>query len=425
MTSPLIFPGITPRPGGHEFIWKEDGIFLRLERLREHHDSITAEVWVEQGEAREHLIGGLRFNLTTTAGRSGIAKSLAARRNGVDWGGMMEQVCVYALKKFREQAQPVKLGYYPEDADIKFLLRPTIPEGVSTLLFGYGGMAKTTLALAWGLIVQLEEAKLGLVPKQEPIMLLDWETNQDIANRTLIALHAGMGFVGAMPEIIYRRCRRPLLEFIEDVKADVDREGIGLIILDSMGKACGGEKELKENALPTMSALEWLGKTNLIISHRPKGEEGKGRGTYGSIYVENDVRQAFRVEARHMPGEDALHVALFHTKYNLMSPLHPFGYQITWDKVKGTRIEREDVGGMADLQEQLKPETQIENALKEHARMIVKEIAEETTLTVDTVRNTLKRFNGQRFICLGGKPPVWVNLFKGAIPPEEQASLET
>ena len=392
----LALPAVLPRPGGWEFTWKAEEINIRLERLREHHDSITSEVWVEQGTKREHLLGGIRFNLVSTTGRAGVAKFLLSRRNGLDWGGMIEQVCVYTLKKFREQEQPGKLGYFPKDNELKFLLAPVIPTGVSTLLFGYGGMAKTTIALAWGLLVQLGEARLGLKPEKSPVLLLDWETHQDIANGVLMALHAGLKLEGGA-DFIYRRCRRPLLEFVEDVKADVDREGIGLIILDSMGKACGSEKELKENALPTMSALEWLGKTNLIVSHRPKGFEGKERGTYGSVYIENDVRQAFRVEAQAQPGENMLNVALYHTKHNLMSLLNPIGYSITWDKVQGTFIKTKDVAEMEAFRPHLSAKDQITQELKETPKMTVAELAEATGLKENTISKALER-EKKRFV---------------------------
>lgn len=396
---------MTPRPGGWEFIWP-DSIFIRVERLREHHDAVTAELWAEQGEAREHLVGGLRFNLTTPGGRASMAKALLARRNGYDWGGMMEQVCVFALAQFRAQEEPTIIGSLPTRQPLLFRLAPVLPEGVSTLLFGYGGMAKTTIGVAWGLLVYLGLPRLGLEPHQAPVLLLDWETNRDIANKLVAKIQAGTDLPGTA-EFLYRRCRRPLLEFVEDVRADVQREGIGLVILDSLAKACGGEKMLREDALPTMSALEWLGTTNLIISHRPKGLEGQERGSYGSVYVENDVRQAFRVEAHPEPGGNSAQIALFHTKFNLMGQLKPIGYQITWDDFYGTKIETKDVGEMEDVRGQLAAVYQVEIALKS-SPLTVDDLAEATGLKADTIRKTLARYKNKRFVPLGdARPQVW------------------
>ena len=194
--SPLSVPGVSPRPGGWEFHWPGSDIWLRLERIHEHHDSISAECWVEEGDPRAHIVGGLRFGLTTTTGRTTMARLLQSRRNGVDWGGMIEQVCVYSLRKFREQEQTTHIGDLPTETDLRFQLSPVIPAGVTTLLFGYGDTLKTHIAILWGLAIQLGEPLLGLTPTQGPVMLLDWETNQAIANKTQQAIHAGMGMPG-------------------------------------------------------------------------------------------------------------------------------------------------------------------------------------------------------------------------------------
>lgn len=360
--TPLTVPQVTPRPGGHEFFWPTDAIYLRLERLREHHDSITAEVWAEVGDKREHLLGGLRFSLTTPGGRKSIIQALAARRNGVDWGGMVEQVCIYSLGRFREQDGLTTVGDMAYEERVSYLLEPVIPLGVTTLLFGYGGLGKSTTAGMWGLLVQTGESRLGLTPTQAPVMLLDWETNQEITNKTLRAIHAGL-FLEGQPHFHYRRCRRPLVEFVEEVKADKERLGIGLTIIDSFTKAAGGEREAKENALPTLNAIDWSGGTNLAITHRAKGETGKDRGAYGSVYLENDVRQAFRMEGER--DEVEARVGLIHHKHNLMAPLRPFGYRIRWDNLLGITFENYDPQSIAGVVERLGVGRQITDLLRQ------------------------------------------------------------
>lgn len=348
--TPLTLPEVEARPGGHLFKWADVGVSISLERLREHHDSVTAEFWAMQGKDNAHLYGGVRFNMVTPTGRKGITSALQARRNGLDWGGMIEQVCVYTIKKYREQESLTHIGDMTHDTELRFLLNPLLPLGVTTLFFGYGDLGKTTLVYALGLLIQSDTPSLNLHPAQANVLLLDWETNREIADKSLQALHAGMDLPGA-PHFAYRRCRRPLTEFVEDVKADVQRGDIGLVIVDSFTKACGGERETKENALPTLNAIDSLGTTNIVITHRPKGEDGKSKGAYGSVYIENDVRQAFRVEGERT--EDEATIGLVHHKHNLMAPLMPMGFRVTWDKLLGTTVSLHDAGSIEGVVKRL------------------------------------------------------------------------
>lgn len=338
-------PKIFPCPGGQEFTWAPEALSVRLERLREHSDSITAELWATQGPEREHLVGGIRFALTTYGGRTTMAKFLASKRNGIDWGGVMEQVCVSTLKQFRSAEPLAYVGDLPT-ADIQFTLSPILIKGVINLLYGYGDSGKSTLALAFGALVMTGETRWGLLPTQGQVLFLDWETNREITNQVLKMLWAGNALLGT-PRLLYRRLRRPFLERAEDIRADCQREGVALVIADSIAKACGGERELKENALPTMAALGELGPTILLLNHRPRSEEGRGKGSYGSSFVEFDSRQAFRVEASPPQDDGSRDVVLFHYKHNLMFPLTPLGFNISWDKLLGIKIKVVDPKGLS------------------------------------------------------------------------------
>ena len=365
---PLTRPEVEARPGGHLFHWEAAQINIRLERLREHHDSVTAEFWATQGKENAHLLGGLRFNLVTPTGRNSIVNALKSRCNGVDWGGMVEQVCIYTLGKYREQEGLSHIGDMSHDTELRFLLEPLLPLGVTTLFFGYGDLGKTTLVYCLGLLCQSGTPALNLLPTQANVLLLDWETNREIADKSLQALHAGMELPGA-PRFAYRRCRRPLTEFVEDVRADVERDNIGLVIVDSFTKACGGERETKENALPTLNAIDSLERTAAVITHRPKGEDGRSKGAYGSVYVENDVRQAFRVEGER--SEDSATIGLVHHKHNLMSPLQPIGYKVTWDKLFGTTIALHDAQSIEGVVKRLSVNKEILSLLTDGPLAVV------------------------------------------------------
>ena len=408
---PLTVPQVTPRPGGHEFHWVSAGCYIRIERLREHHDSITAEVWAEVGEKREHLLGGLRFNLTSPGGRASIIKALTARRNGVDWGGMMEQVSVYTLQKFRTEEPFEEVGNMPRGQDALWRVEPLVAEGLTTLLYGPGGLVKTTLAITVASLVQAGVERLGLKPRQGRVLVLDWETNRQIVNDIQRNICAAM----EIPETVlrYRRCRRPLVDMIEEVRAEVAQYDIKMVIADSAVKACGGEKEAKENALPMLNALGSLPTGNLLISHKGKAEDAKM--SYGSVFFINDCRHVFEVRGHREPGEEATSVGLFNTKSNISPILQPIGFRVTWTEL-GIVVARQDVKQMESIRGHLTVPIQIIIALK-HNPLTKDQIVETTGLPAGTVSTTLSR--DKKFTNLGGQPPLWgIALQESQIPEE-------
>ena len=410
-------PEVRNRPGGWEFIWgeKEDvPVRIRLERLREHSDSITAEFWAEQGKDWEHILGGLRINLVSASARATVSKALKELKQDLDWGKMVEQVCVSALQRFRRAEALLRIGDMPI-TPIQYILDPVLPQNMITLLFGYGGSTKSTIALFWGALVQSGAQILGLKPVQSPVLILDWETDENIINTTQKSIFAGNDLPGS-PDFFYRRLRRPLLERFEDIQADVQREKIGLVIVDSLGKACGGERELKENSLPTMAALGELATTVLLINHRPRSEEGRGKGSYGSVYVENDVRQAFRVEIETQTEPNEADVSLFHFKHNLTPALPPFSYKITWDEFWGIKFQKQDIANLPDVRIHLHAVSQIEIALRVNAQMTFSQLLEETGLKEPALRQTLRRYKGKKFVELGGSPPLWGLVTNASLP---------
>jgi hypothetical protein len=405
-------PTPLPLPGGWEFEWPKERVVLALERLREHRDSITAEATVSI-KGGGHLIGNIRFNLTSMQGRSSLAKSLNDRRNGVDWAGMVEQACVYTIRKFREEAPFEEVGQLPPGKETLWRLNPIVPEGLVSLLYGPGGIGKSTLAVYFGLLVQMGLNQLGLAAQAGPVLLLDWETNRQLVNDCQQAIAAAMG-MPERPQFLYRRCRRPLVDMVEDVKATVQRQGIGLVIMDSAVKACGGEKEAKENALPMLNAAGALNVSVLLISHRGKMEEA--RLSYGSVFFMNDCRHVFEVRGGRQPGSSSASLGLWNVKSNVCAPLPPLGFRITWDNLLGIRVERQDVKDMADLRSQLPQAAQIRVAL-EHGKLTAQEIADETGLPLASVK--VKLSSSPQFVNLGGRPAVW-----GLAAPQEYQGEE-
>lgn len=403
MSNPTL-PKVKPRPGGWEFFWQAEGVLLNLERLREHKDSITAELTIQLGPSREHLKGGVRVNLTSDMARNSLAKSLTSRHNGADWGGMLEQAIIYTITQFRQSDPFEEVGQMAlAPSEAKWRLRPVLPEQLTTMLYGEGGIGKSTLATYLGLMVQHGLDDFGFRSVRGNVLYLDWESSQQIVNDTMLALAAGMKLEEA-PYMRYRLCRRPLLDMLEDVKAEVESQNIKLLVIDSAVKAAGGEKEAKENALVLLNGLRYLGCTALLISHKSKTEGA--RGSYGSVFFENDARHIFEVQAVASDDDSQANIILFNRKSNIAKRIAPIGFSIEWDELLGIKISREDPEAIESMRSQLPASIQIKGILRT-GPMSKADIVEELGLPEPTIRQTLGRGKDRQFVRIPGNPPLW------------------
>jgi hypothetical protein len=112
---------------------------------------------------------------------------------------------------------------------------------------------------------------------------------------------------------------RALADEATALRADVSRLGIGLVIVDSYGPACGPEPEGADAATRTMNALRSLGPaTRLVVAHVSKAQadqSGPAR-PYGSIYVENLARSVWEIRRSSEDDAEDLLVSVVQRKVN-------------------------------------------------------------------------------------------------------------
>jgi len=197
-------------------------------------------------------------------------------------------------------------------------------------------------------------------------------------------------------ELYYRRCHQPVADDIETIKNIILENGIALVIIDSIGPACGGEPETADSALRYFKALRSLETTSLSISHRTKREESKG--PFGSVYWYNLARYVWTVELGDASKQNEFAVTLHHEKSNTTSLFGHMGLSFAFDPdSQATSIERVDPGELPTLMENLPLKEQIKRVLSKHGELTEKEIAEmipgkkHKGVNADTVRSTCSR----------------------------------
>lgn len=290
----------------------------------------------------------------------------------------------------------VPFNEIPDPGPRAYLLDGLIPEGAPTIVHGEGGVAKSMLALSFGLAVACGGTWLGRdVGEAGAVLFLDFELDDAEQRRRINRLARGdcleeipdgmfyMSALGAGPR-----------EALKAALGECEQRGVKLMILDSMGMALGGDAEASRDIIgffsEVMEPFRAAGVTVLVIDHQSRqqaGEKYQNKGAFGSVYKENLSRSRIQVEASER-GKGTLTIRLRHKKHNFGTLAKPFGARLTFteeavtlDTVELTEADLAEEGTLNALD-------QVRHALAD-GPAYAGEISEATGLAEKTVKNKL------------------------------------
>jgi hypothetical protein len=331
-------PTITAIGASWFVVWAPQQVTFEFSRIAEHTETVTAEVAVTSplGEAAWG-----RLNLLASTARGQLAKSCLTLIPDYDWSALVETSCKMLVRALRVGAPPVDLearAPEPDWVQDRWLVPSLIPRRQITVLYADGGVGKSLLALAIA-VSGLQGHPLSSawpVGTLRRVLYLDWESAADDHQERLWRLTAGRE---ALPQgaVRYHRLHRPLTDHTEQIQAIVAKEGIDLVITDSLGAACGSEPETNDAALRTFGALRAIDSTHLVLAHVSKSQADSDgpRRPFGGVYVVNTARST--IEARRVDDgdPDILTMTLHHRKTNVGRPARPSALAFTWDQHTG------------------------------------------------------------------------------------------
>lgn len=348
-----------------------------------------------------------RFNFTSTAARSTLVKYLKERCASVDWSEIVEQTCFRVLDALREGQPVVRITDVAPREQTRYRVNPLVLEGLPTIIFGPGGSGKSQLGAMIAVGVQGGASLAGMDFYAGKVLVCDWELD-DVTYREM-AEPIAAGFNMELPAFHYRQCSAPLAEEAPSIARDIDRLGIDLVIVDSLGYAIGGDKTSQELTMRMFSAIRTWKRSVLCIDHITN-DETTGNRPFGSAYTVNSARSLWRVQASQEDGSNELSMGLFQTKANF-GKQPPVGFKILFEDGI-TQITREDVRSLPGLREKLSASTRIKTALLEARQsMTVDDIVEATNMTKIVVRarlgELLKRGDVTRLVLNGQNAARW------------------
>ena len=375
----------------------EQGVEIDVERIRRSRDELSAEVTVIAAlpgiVSRDGHVHAARLNLSSTSARGTLARHLAGRAPGVDWAEILERTCLAVLTGERAGEPIETVGNRPQRIRPRFLVDPILPADKPTILFGEGGTGKSTLAAAIAVSVETGiDVIAGWRPSRPTnVLYLDWETGPDDIDERVRGVAAGAGITDEVA-IAYRFCSGPIADMVDELAREIARQGIGLVIVDSLGLAGGisSDGDAADGALRMFAGFRALRCTVLGIDHVSKSsadDPNRPGRPYGSVYKTNLARATFELRQGQTIG-DRTHLGLYNTKSNVGRPLRPIGLSIEYASDGSISYRTEELAG--ELTKPLSLPAKITALLAEGA-MTTADIAAETEEPENKIRATLSR----------------------------------
>lgn len=395
-------PEITTQNNGYTVVWVEHNLTIKVSRLTVHKDGhVTAfiKISLKDKDKTYTLLPAAQFNLSAPRTRSEIANSLTEKNDKIPWRDVIDYLC----REIQEKAWIGDPGETLEITDttelIKpcYLLEPVIMEGTPSVIFGEKGVHKTILSLLFSICIYLPwtDNPYGLTVNahKSTVGILDWESDRNLTmfNAQRLLKGADLTYIG----LNYRRCKLPLADDIEQIGNFLDDKECNVILIDSLGAACGGDLMKPEQALRYFEALRLLGRTSLTIAQTSKNDEGK-KTIFGSTFFSYYSRNIFELKKSvDTLDKDETKVALFHQEGNYSGRYDPIGFRLNFTS-ETIKVTREPVN-FGEFTERINRQQQLLEILKDGA-LTNAQIADKLQISQANVRMTTKRLSDRKKI---------------------------
>ena len=286
---------------------------------------MNAEIWLFNPRARAELAGALASRIPSPNGAQTI-----------NFENILEEVTQRVIQAENRPMDVKVLGEGPPPVPVPYLIEALLPANQATILYGAGGVGKSILAAALASAVQTGTRWLGFGVAPASVLYLDWETDEADINSRVRAAATGLGLL-EIPKVQYVSETRPIEDRVAQIAKVVAEQGIGLVIIDSVGMAMASARDgsdPSEGAIRFFRALRALNSAVLAIDH-VAGEDMRKTRTgaakpYGSVYKWNSARNALELRERKDPDQNGVHLVLRHRKSNLGPRVADINLTMNW-----------------------------------------------------------------------------------------------
>jgi hypothetical protein len=388
-------PHIDETAGLFTVAFPSAGVTFTFGRLSETQSKVSAELRVKIGATE--ILGETDLSLKSESSRSTIVRILNGLAPHVAWNRYLERACTGVLQRHRN-GEPIAALQPVPTSSVPFQVNPIIYRGHQTLWYAPGGSLKSYLGLYVALVACHGAQEHGLAAVACPVLYLDWELNKETIGGRLAALRRGHpGLCQRVPD--YLRCEAPLHQDVHRIAAHVAAHRIGLVIVDSVAMAAGGDLHSPDAAIKLQQALRQLGCASLVLAHVAKATPESGeRSAYGTVFFRELARNVWELERPE--GIDPPRVILCQKKNNFGKIQPPLAFAFSFEE-EAVNISACDPNDEPALEAKLPLPSRISNALQDGQLWSATALAEELSAPLPSVKSTLSRFRAVKWQRIG------------------------
>ena len=332
------------------FSWPTENIGARFSKLRDGKDGdqhAQIEVFSLVGGQQVPVLASTKLNLTSSRGRVLTGNDIKKRlptHNPQLIEDIIESASLRILSDVADGNPVIDLRGIEPATTLPYLINPLLPLNETTLLYGDGEGGKSLLAQRICASVLFGLDVMGLTPEVTgPTLYLDYEDHDEGQAFRLNKILGPLNVNGNNAPFLYRNQTNPIVDDTDLLATVVAREGVALVVVDSIAWACGDDMFSASSAIRSLAAIRSLGTTALVLAHPPKSEvDGEqAASVYGSAFFRYGPRSMWELRAERAPGQ--IRQALYHRKANNDEKLqYPLGVCASFGP-DGVTFEKMDV----------------------------------------------------------------------------------
>ncbi len=347
--------------------------FSEVERLKRSEFNAFVEVVVHAGTELTKFSG--RLNLSSLSSREGFARTLSRiARNKKEFDSHLSEAIELVIEELNRLPRSSSVTEISPITGNLMLFEPFLTDKSANLIFGDGGSTKSYICIHIAISMVSGLPFAGFKPARKcNVLFLDYE---DVGGKFADRVNRIAGGMAIQPSLEdlqnlrYMKAKGVALhDMVPQLKEEILKEKIGLLVIDSAAYACGAEIEKADAVIRYFNALEMLNVASLAIAHVSKGsmnDEKKVKGqqhAIGSIYFHNGPRNIWNVLKKDdEDDQDSVkRVGLFHRKCNDAKLSKFIPLEVDFSQSLETSIR---VGNMDDWEEHKKLPPKIIDFLK-------------------------------------------------------------
>jgi hypothetical protein len=271
---------------------------------------------IAESEPWEWLLAPQRINTVSDSAKTALRRTLDAETS-IGWHSRIQQLMIAVADYHSRLRPPIVLRDVEDPGEIVWRARPVLEDREFSVIFADPDTGKSMLALALAVSCAIGRSVIPGVTIEGPCgtVYLDWESNERTHRRRLGMICKGAGV--EMPgNIYYLPMTAPLPDCIQDVIQWTANLDFGLVLIDSISLAAGGDLNDNTVGQTLNGAVRALGTetTTFAVAHPPKDKEK--RSVFGSQLFTAGPRAIWEMtKSQEMDSSESL-LGLFNRKSN-------------------------------------------------------------------------------------------------------------